>query len=169
MKKPSPLQISLFDEQSDARTWQERFWDGDYTSDDMQEYKEYTLKAFNSPKALERKKKNALAINGHPPNYSPDAEALIIMAGKGSGFLGYVWVMRRDDAFRFMEHAKTRGRTRYGEWAYMVTTAQPDWRTFKKNFIVDDGRFDSIFEELGIKIIYRNTEKQAKGGKKKDD
>lgn len=88
----------------------------------------------------------------------PKSEAVVYMVTQAGGCATWLYVLTREDAIKFCSHPSTKGKGRGGEWLFMWTTAFTDWRDHTKEFRrKDDGRFDKLFEELGIEPIYKNT------------
>ena len=85
-----------------------------------------------------------------------DAEAVVYLIFESGQYdKSDVYVMKRSDAVAFCSHPKTCGQGRGGGWAFAFTTHRRDWRDTPDTFRDDDGRFDWLFDELGIKLIHR--------------
>ena len=89
-------------------------------------------------------------------DYEADnAEAVVYMISE-SGKLPKpaVYVMSRSDAVKFCSRKETAGQGCGGKWAFVFTTHKPDWRDTPEIFRKDDGRFNELLREMGIKVIY---------------
>ena len=87
--------------------------------------------------------------------YDDNTEAVVYLVMQ-KGFTGCncVYVMTRKDAVAFCSRKETKGNT----WFFAFTTYKKDWRdNIDKDFREDDGRFDRLLEELGIKPIFRKV------------
>jgi len=84
-----------------------------------------------------------------------DAEAVVYMSTQHLSTGGKpLYVMRRFESQAFCSHPKTCGKGRGGEWMFMFTTHQRNWRDRLDDFMEDDLRFMPLLILLGIVPIY---------------
>ncbi|MDR2594545.1 MAG: hypothetical protein LBC87_07235 [Fibromonadaceae bacterium] len=101
---------------------------------------------------------NGMEFKGNYDYYADDAEAVVFLINKsGINPVNCLYVMKRVDAIKFCSRKETSKQEGFMSWSYMFTTYKTNWREDLDSFREDDGRFEKLFEELGINLIYAKS------------
>lgn len=92
--------------------------------------------------------------------YDPDARADVYIVTQGGTFGAprVLWQMSVADAMAVCSDPSTIGQGRGGEWmlnwtCHRVTDTDGTAPEVAARFHVDDGRFDALFERLGVRVL----------------